>query len=90
MGAFISSARTLRTVRQVSALVSLAGGWMPQPGHPIPSAALRGASYSAPMAMRSFSDQPRSNPAVNKDAAPISVRLILKVLSQAQRLLPWR
>ena len=59
MGTFVSSACTLRTVQPVSALVSLTGGWMPQPGHPIPSAALRGASYSMPMFMRSFPDQQR-------------------------------
>lgn len=66
MGTFISSAYTLRTVQQVSALVPLTGGWMPQPRHPISSAALRGASYSMPMFLRPFSDQPRSNPAVQR------------------------
>ena len=61
MGTFISSAYTLRTVQQVSALVPLTGGWMPQPGHPIPSAALRGASYSMPMFLRPFFNPQRPN-----------------------------
>lgn len=64
MGTFISSAYTLRTVQQVSALVPLTGGWMPQPGHPIPSAALRGGSYSMPMFLRPFFNPQRPNPAL--------------------------
>ena len=77
MGTFVSSAYTLRTVQQVSALVPLTGGWMPQPGHPIPSAALRATSYSMPMFLRS-TYQPRSNPALKRDrpqaAGPLALR----------------
>ncbi len=68
MSIFVSSASTLRTVQQVSALVPLTGGWMPQPGHPIPSAALRGTSYSMPMLLRSLFYQPRPNPALVRTA----------------------